>query len=287
MSDSLDAPLLNVPEGKESSKSNVPSSRAQERFRAMMNVSPPRPGGRILRSPSFPIPVRYHGYRRYARRKRHVSPSSEDVRSTYFSRLRLQLDESITSLLNPRKLSVSNDFFRIDSVAIDPDQLPSSPVLRTIPEIDTRNNDDDTNENAYVLTSGGGKTSLAKSVFNLANTTVGAGTLALPFFFSQCGWLLGMVILILIAGLSDLSLHLLVDCGLFSEKRTYLNVARHAKGSAGARLVEFTLLLLTFGAMTSYLVIIGDVAHETIEVRIVISLNHIILERKASHFPLY
>ena len=34
--------------------------------------------------------------------------------------------------------------------------------------------------------------------------------------------------------------------------------------------------------------IIGfDVAHETIEVRIVISLNHIILERKASHFPLY
>ena len=195
-----------------------------------------------------------------------MSPSSQDVRSTYFSRLRLQLDESITSLLNPRKLSVSNDFFRIDSVAIDPDQLPSSPVLRTIPEIDTRTNDDNGRENAYVLTSGGGKTSLAKSVFNLANTTVGAGTLALPFFFSQCGWLLGLVILVLVAGLSDLSLHLLVDCGLFSEKRTYLNVARHAKGGAGARLVECTLLLLTFGAMTSYLVIIGDVAHQTIEV---------------------
>ena len=120
-------------------------------------------------------------------------------------------------------------------------------------------------ENAYVV-SPGGKTSLAKSVFNLANTTVGAGTLALPFFFSQCGWFLGLVILIIVATLSDLSLHLLVDCGLFSEKRTYLNVARHAKGSVGTRLVEFTLLLLTFGAMTSYLVIIGDVAHETIEV---------------------
>lgn len=176
------------------------------------------------------------------------------------------MDQSMTSLFNPRRLSVSQDFFRVDSMAIDPEALPASPILRTIQEIDTSTDCAGAiNENAYVTMDGSsGKVSLAKSIFNLANTTIGAGTLSLPFFFAQTGYIFGVVLLIIIASLSDVSLHLLVDCGLFAEKRTYLNVARHAKGRFGVRIVEWALLFLTFGAMTSYLVIIGNVANRTI-----------------------
>jgi len=97
----------------------------KDKSRSILPPPPPRfppppskSNGRAMMSPprtTSGIQVRYHGYRGYARRKRHVSPSSGDLRASYFSRLRLQLDESLTSIMNPRKLSVSNDFFRIDS----------------------------------------------------------------------------------------------------------------------------------------------------------------------------
>ena len=117
-------------------------------------------------------------------------------------------------------------------------------------------------------------TSIAKSVFTLCNTTVGAGTLALPFFFSQTGLALGSGMLIAIAGFSCYSLHLLAACGRCEialkqtedgrPARSYLDVAYFAFKRSGRLIVTISMLLLTFGALVAYFVIIGSLLESAI-----------------------
>ena len=117
-------------------------------------------------------------------------------------------------------------------------------------------------------------TSILKSVFTLCNTTVGAGTLALPFFFSQTGLALGSGMLIAIAGFSCYSLHLLAACGRCEialkqtedgrPARSYLDVAYFAFKRSGRLVVTISMLLLTFGALVAYFVIIGSLLESAI-----------------------
>lgn len=102
---------------------------------------------------------------------------------------------------------------------------------------------------------------LPSSVFNLTNTIVGGGVLALPYAFSACGLLLGVFFLMFVALLSFFSLILLVRTTEFAKHRhrsTYREIARLAHGTFGVIVTDIALILACFGAMCSYLVIIAD-----------------------------
>ena len=118
-----------------------------------------------------------------------------------------------------------------------------------------------------------GTTGMLKSVFNLANTTVGAGTLALPYFFSQAGLGLGCSLLFSIALLSCYSLHLLSRCRSCdavlaanggAAASSYLDVAFFAFERKGRIVVTLVMLCLCFGALVAYFVIIGTLLEQVV-----------------------
>lgn len=77
------------------------------------------------------------------------------------------------------------------------------------------------------------KISLVKSIFNLTNTTLGAGTLAMPYYIAQTGFALGFALLALVAALSDFALVLLLDCGRITQMSSYYDVAKEVFGRTG------------------------------------------------------
>jgi|MDSY01.1.fsa_nt_gb amino acid permease len=94
-------------------------------------------------------------------------------------------------------------------------------------------------------TASAGGASLLASIFNLSNTTLGAGIVSIPFFFSQCGVVLGAAILILVGGLSALASFLLVASAELSGEWSYISVASAAYGRTGRTTVMAAILLLT------------------------------------------
>lgn len=100
--------------------------------------------------------------------------------------------------------------------------------------------------------------SVFSSLFNLTNTIIGAGALALPFAFRNTGVILGTVVLFGIYLLIVFSVNILISCTKFSGAETYHGIAQAALGQKGVVLTHVAIFITTFGTMTSYLVIIGD-----------------------------
>eukprot|EP00035_Acanthoeca_spectabilis_P025306 m.457829 g.457829 ORF g.457829 m.457829 type:complete len:484 (+) comp21356_c0_seq1:80-1531(+) len=100
--------------------------------------------------------------------------------------------------------------------------------------------------------------SVFSSFINLTNTVVGAGVLALPFAFKSTGVVLGIIVLFGVYSLIILSIELLVASSKHSQVKSYRGISEAAMGKYGNWLTQGAVFLSTFGAMTSYLIIIGD-----------------------------
>ena len=187
-----------------------------------------------------------------------------DFRSRYYHQLAggadrrktVPTDDPFTAILRPRNMSVNDDQFSMGGSDIDIADLPNindvSPRMQR--EIKDELLDDEEDEDAKALP-------WVKSVFNLSNTSVGAGTLSLPFFYKSSGIVLGTVLLLTIASMSGFTLHLLAKLAQLEEGcGSYLTTAERAYGHRGTKLVQLAMFLLTFGAMTVYLIIIGSLS---------------------------
>jgi amino acid permease len=106
----------------------------------------------------------------------------------------------------------------------------------------------------------GGSASVASSVFNLANTILGAGMLGLPAAFAACGWVGGSLFLLIFAAPSAFGLHLLSECGDHTGRPgTLYSVAEAAMPGAGlSRVIDAAIAIKCFGVATSYLMVVGD-----------------------------
>jgi amino acid permease len=106
--------------------------------------------------------------------------------------------------------------------------------------------------------------SLSSCFFNLTNTIIGSGILALPFAFSKTGYLLGTFFLILFGASSAFSLHILslaaIKCGL---PASFYSVAEKNMPKFST-LIDIAVALKCFGVSISYLVVIGDLMPEVI-----------------------
>lgn len=96
------------------------------------------------------------------------------------------------------------------------------------------------------------------SLFNLTNTIVGAGALALPFAFRSTGLILGAMVLGVVFVLILFSINILVAATKVSGAETYHGLANAAYGRKGIVVTHLSVVIATFGTMTAYLVIVGD-----------------------------
>jgi len=106
----------------------------------------------------------------------------------------------------------------------------------------------------------GPKASIPFSIFNLTNTMIGGGTVAMPFAFKSAGLGLSLIFMVVILVFSDYTQWLLVRCGTLAGKlgHTYEDVGRRAYGEIGVKIVQTVEIFNTFGVLCAYLVIIAD-----------------------------
>ncbi|XP_054286710.1 putative sodium-coupled neutral amino acid transporter 11 [Macrosteles quadrilineatus] len=102
------------------------------------------------------------------------------------------------------------------------------------------------------------QTGLGYASFNYINSIIGSGVIGIPFAFQQAGFGLGLVLLAVVALVTDYSLRLMVRsahiCGSFS----YSGIMAAAFGSTGFFLLSALQFVYPFIAMVSYNVVVGD-----------------------------
>eukprot|EP01064_Diplonema_japonicum_P008934 TRINITY_DN16409_c0_g1_i1.p1 TRINITY_DN16409_c0_g1~~TRINITY_DN16409_c0_g1_i1.p1 ORF type:complete len:526 (+),score=55.39 TRINITY_DN16409_c0_g1_i1:50-1579(+) len=93
---------------------------------------------------------------------------------------------------------------------------------------------------------------------NFINSIVGAGIIGLPFAFKEIGDIPGTLIILTIAFLTDCSVRLIINLGSSTGYSNYEDLAKTLLGPHCGYLVLFAMVVFAYGAMVSYLIIIGD-----------------------------
>ncbi|KAG8747172.1 hypothetical protein FRC10_002221 [Ceratobasidium sp. 414] len=117
---------------------------------------------------------------------------------------------------------------------------------------------------------------LLDSMFNMANSILGAGLdgqslllvgllwglasprQGLPYAVSQAGFFTGMVLLVVLAGVTDWTIRLIVRNAKLSGRTSYIDIMGHCFGSSGRAAVSFFQFAFAFGGMCAFGIIIGD-----------------------------
>eukprot|EP00584_Thalassiosira_punctigera_P002351 CAMPEP_0172537278 /NCGR_PEP_ID=MMETSP1067-20121228/8899_1 /TAXON_ID=265564 ORGANISM="Thalassiosira punctigera, Strain Tpunct2005C2" /NCGR_SAMPLE_ID=MMETSP1067 /ASSEMBLY_ACC=CAM_ASM_000444 /LENGTH=646 /DNA_ID=CAMNT_0013322547 /DNA_START=11 /DNA_END=1951 /DNA_ORIENTATION=+ len=108
------------------------------------------------------------------------------------------------------------------------------------------------------------KSSMLGASSNLVNSIVGAGIIGIPYALRMSGLLAGIMLLILVAVLTDKSLRLLIEQASFHPKlrhlpvHTFEDLASYPFGKYGSGFVLLNMFIMAYGAMVAYLLIIKD-----------------------------
>ena len=108
------------------------------------------------------------------------------------------------------------------------------------------------------------KSSIMGASSNLVNSIVGAGIIGIPYALRMSGLWAGVLLLILVAALTDKSLRLLVEQASFHPRlchlpvHTFEDLASYPYGKVGSGFVLFNMFVMAYGAMVAYLLIIKD-----------------------------
>ncbi|KAJ2230012.1 hypothetical protein IWW45_005955 [Coemansia sp. RSA 485] len=94
--------------------------------------------------------------------------------------------------------------------------------------------------------------------FNLVNTIIGSGILALPYALKEAGFYFGIFTLLAVALLSNFALNTLIYSGRRVSRYKYETVSEAALGNIGHHLLAFGLSVNSIGSCITYLIIIGD-----------------------------
>jgi hypothetical protein len=116
----------------------------------------------------------------------------------------------------------------------------------------------------YYTSRGGGDTAAGTTTpiwltaLNIMNGVIGAGIIALPYAIYQSGLPWGIVLCLAVAIMSSWTVRLLANLGQAHEAATYEDLAHRAFGPVGYYTVCLCQGAFSFGAMVTYLVIVGD-----------------------------
>ncbi|KAJ7405302.1 putative sodium-coupled neutral amino acid transporter 11 [Willisornis vidua] len=104
----------------------------------------------------------------------------------------------------------------------------------------------------------GGNSDLASAAFNIVNSIIGSGVIGLPYSMKEAGFPLGVLLLFVVAYITDYSIILLIKGGNLSNTKTYQDLVRKTYGRVGYIILSTLQFLYPFIAMISYNIITGD-----------------------------
>ena len=99
--------------------------------------------------------------------------------------------------------------------------------------------------------------SVKSSIFNLLNTAVGAGILALPYATAQVGWILALVLFAGCAILNAYQLHINSMAAKVYRPKSSYKVLSNASIKYLSYFVDIIIAIAEFGACCAYLIIVG------------------------------
>jgi solute carrier family 38 (sodium-coupled neutral amino acid transporter), member 11 len=108
------------------------------------------------------------------------------------------------------------------------------------------------------------KTGVAGASSNLVNAIVGAGIIGIPFAIKESGLVVGVLLLVVVGVFTEKSLRLIVDLASFHPKLRNLGVLTYEDlmeipfGRRGKKFVLISMLILAYGAMVAYLLVVKD-----------------------------
>jgi len=82
--------------------------------------------------------------------------------------------------------------------------------------------------------------------------------IGIPFAVQECGFFLGICLLVFIAFLIDRGAVIIVECGMKAQKYDFEELAETLLGTYGYHAVLLSMFLFAYGGQTAYMVIIGD-----------------------------
>lgn len=98
------------------------------------------------------------------------------------------------------------------------------------------------------------------TLFNLTNTSIGAGSLALPYVLHECGLVLGLILIVVVACLSWFGLYFLTCSKNLCHQRSFMGVAKYADGVRGEKLASLAMFLMLLGPLSAYFEICGKIS---------------------------
>ncbi|XP_042517298.1 amino acid transporter AVT6E [Macadamia integrifolia] len=97
------------------------------------------------------------------------------------------------------------------------------------------------------------------AVFNLATSIIGAGIMALPATMKVLGIVIGLIMIVLMGILSEISIELLVRFSVLRKAHSYGDVVQSVLGRPARILCEICIIINNAGVLVVYLIIMGDV----------------------------
>ncbi|XP_067266356.1 putative sodium-coupled neutral amino acid transporter 11 [Chanodichthys erythropterus] len=119
-------------------------------------------------------------------------------------------------------------------------------------------NDRDCLLSSHMDTGKSGTSSMSSASFNFINSIIGSGIIGLPYSLSQAGLPMGLLLLFLVAYITDYSIILLVRGGNLSGTHSYQSLVQSTFGQIGYLILSALQFLYPFIAMISYNIITGD-----------------------------
>ncbi|KAF8085710.1 hypothetical protein N665_0650s0023 [Sinapis alba] len=101
--------------------------------------------------------------------------------------------------------------------------------------------------------------SFAGAIFNVSTSIVGAGIMSIPAAFKVLGVIPSLSIILIIAWLSNVSAGFLMKSTVAGDATTYAGVMKESFGKPGSVAVQIITMVVTFGSMVIFSIIIGDV----------------------------
>ncbi|KAJ8352278.1 hypothetical protein SKAU_G00237540 [Synaphobranchus kaupii] len=125
----------------------------------------------------------------------------------------------------------------------------------------------------------GGTSSIPTASFNFINSIIGSGIIGLPYSMNQAGFPLGMLLMILVAFITDYSIILLIKGGELSGTRSYQALVQSTFGFTGYFILSVLQFVYPFIAMVSYNIITGDTLTKVFQRIPGVGPDHILAER--------
>ncbi|WVZ79225.1 hypothetical protein U9M48_026829 [Paspalum notatum var. saurae] len=101
--------------------------------------------------------------------------------------------------------------------------------------------------------------SVPDAVFNLATSIIGAGIMALPATMKVLGVAVGLVSILVMGILSEITIELLVRFSAYCRALSYGEVVHRALGRPASIVAQMCVIINNAGVLVVYLIIIGDV----------------------------